>query len=768
MKKILAILLMCVPLLATTRSVTSFGAVGDGVTNNNTAIGNALAACANGDTTTFPNGTFLITAARVIPNGCTVSSSAGGILKGSFQPLLQGPGDDCHNITLSGMTLDGGGILFPIPSGSSAHACQTINILNNTFQNIVRTPSLPPGAQTDGIYAPYGIDNSLISGNTFTNIYDASHLPTDPGQYPGWSEVCAGIWLYDVDNTTVTANTFTSTCQALHYTSRELGHVGLYLTNNTMHLTSRYGLEIQGEFAINTVQVEGNYYDTPAPRVNGQTAISLAIGGAGHTLINNSLQGPNQVNVGTMQQSAAMEVEGCYNPNAITPFCGFPLVQGNVAGHFDTAQLSGWNINSGWRSINNTWCDIITAVIAIETNGSQPAVNTGNVNTASCSGVTFPPPYNPTPPPPPPPATTTTFTMGGKLATGGLFAASITGGPTCTSVNGYSCRQTITFNGYAGGSTLTNYTAYVSGNLALATVANGGYVTNASGFDVVYTSDLGCTTPLSWETPAWSATTGVANYWVNVPSMAGTTTKIYRCIGKASVTTFQGGSTAWNSGFKGVWHMQDATSTTISDSTGSGLTLTKRAVGGPLETASGQIGNAQLFTAANGDYARNASASALSFTNAMTISCWFRPNNANTTQDLVHKGDTPDQPKIEWALSLSDTGKVGFASNNGAAAVVYSTTTFAASSWYLAHGTWDGTTLRVYLNGVQDNTAAFSGTVTPINNQLDMGLSTAFTTEAFDGTLDEVRASNVVRSADWIAADYKNMNSPGSFYAVTQ
>ncbi len=35
-----------------------------------------------------------------------------------------------------------------------------------------------------------------------------------------------------------------------------------------------------------------------------------------------------------------------------------------------------------------------------------------------------------------------------------------------------------------------------------------------------------------------------------------------------------------------------------------------------------------------------------------------------------------------------------------------------------------------------------------------------------DGRIDEIRISSIARSADWIAAEYENQNSPGSFYSV--
>jgi hypothetical protein len=36
----------------------------------------------------------------------------------------------------------------------------------------------------------------------------------------------------------------------------------------------------------------------------------------------------------------------------------------------------------------------------------------------------------------------------------------------------------------------------------------------------------------------------------------------------------------------------------------------------------------------------------------------------------------------------------------------------------------------------------------------------------FTGSLDEVQLSNSVRSAQWIATEYANQNSPSTFYSV--
>jgi hypothetical protein len=95
------------------------------------------------------------------------------------------------------------------------------------------------------------------------------------------------------------------------------------------------------------------------------------------------------------------------------------------------------------------------------------------------------------------------------------------------------------------------------------------------------------------------------------------------------------------------------------------------------------------------------------------------------------------------------------------------TTTMSTNTWYHAVGTWDGTTMRVYFNGAQENFAPKSGTITQYNDQSDIGFGSAGGGGNYwNGRLDEIHVSNIARSADWITTEYNNQNNPGTFYTI--
>lgn len=87
-------------------------------------------------------------------------------------------------------------------------------------------------------------------------------------------------------------------------------------------------------------------------------------------------------------------------------------------------------------------------------------------------------------------------------------------------MNGYSYSHAITINHTKVPNTdQANFPVLISGTYSyLATTGNGGNVTNANGYDVLFTSDTAGTTPLAFERESSNASTGAVNFWVKVPT----------------------------------------------------------------------------------------------------------------------------------------------------------------------------------------------------------------------------------------------------------
>ena len=138
--------------------------------------------------------------------------------------------------------------------------------------------------------------------------------------------------------------------------------------------------------------------------------------------------------------------------------------------------------------------------------------------------------------------------------------------------NGYEHYRAITISHTQVAANQTNFPVLVTGTFPyLATLANGGFLQNANGYDAIFTSDMAGSNLLNWEVEQYSPVDGTATYWVKVPNLSSTTdTTIYLYYDNPAITTFQGNKTGtWDSNFIAVYHASDnAANQTVSDSTG--------------------------------------------------------------------------------------------------------------------------------------------------------------------------------------------------------
>jgi hypothetical protein len=309
----------------------------------------------------------------------------------------------------------------------------------------------------------------------------------------------------------------------------------------------------------------------------------------------------------------------------------------------------------------------------------------------------------------------------------------------------------------------TNFPVLFSGTYAyLATVANGGKVTNSNGYDIIITSDADGATKLDHEIETYTATTGAVNFWVRVPTVSHTTdTVIYLWYGNSAITTSQENVTGvWDSNFRGVWHLPNGSTLTANDSTSHANHGTLS--GSPLPSAvAAQIDGGANFNATGyiDMFSSGDPGSPLTITGyPLTISCWVYLASLGGIYGYVDKNYGGSG---EYQLA-SNAGVVTFTTNTDA---LNSTTPLSAGTIYYLVCVQSASNKYIYINGVQNASNATPSSMSANGIHYTLG---AAATGAYrlNGALDEVRISNVVRSADWIATEYNNQSSPSTFYAV--
>jgi hypothetical protein len=159
-----------------------------------------------------------------------------------------------------------------------------------------------------------------------------------------------------------------------------------------------------------------------------------------------------------------------------------------------------------------------------------------------------------------------------------------------------------------------------------------------------------------------------------------------------------------------------------------------------------------------------------------TISFWINfnsfPNTTNYQPFLVNAWVRPAGNDISYLVALNHgqaNRKMALLVNDGSTHDVETATTLLVSTDYYVTAVYDGTDLRMYLNGVADGTPTNVGSITI--NALTKGLTvcnggTLDRQYDFDGDFDELTIQDVGRDANWILTTYNNQSSPGTFYSV--
>jgi hypothetical protein len=346
----------------------------------------------------------------------------------------------------------------------------------------------------------------------------------------------------------------------------------------------------------------------------------------------------------------------------------------------------------------------------------------------------------------------------------------VTATNTC-GIDTFKYSRTITIDETKmGGADATNFPMAFSGTYAyLATTANGGKVESANGWDIMFTSDVTGMAKLDHEVESWNAVTGAVNMWVRIPTASATVpTVIYLWYGKACVAAQENRTGVWDSNYRLVWHMAGTGGATLAvDST----TYAKNGTGlnGVLGTTAKFGGGAQ-FDGTN-DYLMTPLISNPPFTN-VTISAWVRPNAAGGMVMAEIGQPTANSGWHDSHVEVSNTGISRACMWIGGIRCVNAGSGITGGSWnymvmrYAASGTT--------LSGIHNGNAPVTSVATklwPSTSNLYYSVGAIDATNGgsggyFNGTLDEIRISNIARTNAWLTAEYNSTNSPSTFYTV--
>lgn len=325
------------------------------------------------------------------------------------------------------------------------------------------------------------------------------------------------------------------------------------------------------------------------------------------------------------------------------------------------------------------------------------------------------------------------------------------------------------------GSTYKDYTVSIqsyatwaySGSLFIDTTANGANVSGSvtdfpllvrfnsgnfdfaeaqsDGRDIRFTTAAGAA--LSFQIEQWDSVNQRAAVWVKIPAITGNSTQeIIMYWGKSGVASLSSGSSVFSSsnGYASVIHLGDTLTDEIGTTTSSNVTTT---------ATNGLIGRGRIFSAGQGILCGTSVTGLPTGTGPFSTGVWFR---STTTGKSILGWGLQESSQKKVVMQFNSPPNINMDCRFGGANIT-STTNIPASEWtYVVH-TFQTTGTRMYINGALN--ASNNGGSRNLQTTCRYYLGGWWGTYDFVGDMDEVRISNIVRSADWVKLEYeKNKN----------
>jgi hypothetical protein len=199
-------------------------------------------------------------------------------------------------------------------------------------------------------------------------------------------------------------------------------------------------------------------------------------------------------------------------------------------------------------------------------------------------------------------------------------------------------------------------------------------------------------------------------------------------------------------GLVAAYGFDEGAGTTTADVSGNANTAT---ISGAAWTTAGRFGGALSFDGVN-DWVTVPDRSALDLTIGMTLEAWVNPSALSGWRAALMK-EAPGG--MSYALYAHDNvPRPAVTVSVGVDQSAAGTAALSLNTWSHLAATYDGTTLRLFVNGVQVGSNALTGNLTTSTGVLRIG-GDAVWGEFYSGLIDEVKIYNRALSTSEIATD---------------
>ncbi len=302
--------------------------------------------------------------------------------------------------------------------------------------------------------------------------------------------------------------------------------------------------------------------------------------------------------------------------------------------------------------------------------------------------------------------------------------------------------------------------------LVSMTVADLGSNAQSDASDIRFTAADGSTS-LAHEIESWNSATGELKAWVNVPSVSSASaTTIYAYYGAADAPAQDDTRSTWSTSFEAAWHLNrdpSGTAPQVDDSTVGNHDGLARGAMTSGDLVSGLIGGAVDFDGTDDMFETDPFDVPAA---ALTFSGWVQLDSYTDDGRVVTKATDPFNRVFELSVTTSGALRSRLSLGGSTSELLSPAGAVTLGGWHHLASSWDGATMRLYIDGSEVATLAAAG-VLDTNAAMPVTIGGIATSDKqLDGTIDEVRIELVGRTAAWISAVESNQRNPAAFLTI--
>jgi len=200
------------------------------------------------------------------------------------------------------------------------------------------------------------------------------------------------------------------------------------------------------------------------------------------------------------------------------------------------------------------------------------------------------------------------------------------------------------------------------------------------------------------------------------------------------------------------WDMDEGSGAKINDKSGNGNDGTL--VNGPTWTQ-GKYGSALSFDGVN-DYVDAGNQQNLQITGPITITAWVKTSNVTSYNGIVTKYYA-ENGKRGFALEFNPFNPTGgglrfIISRDGTSTSIVSTNEVSINEWEHIAATYDGSTMKLYVDGILKSNANYDAGIYNTSEKLFLGRNVGYS--SLNGLLDDIKIYDYARTEEEIRLDY--------------